>query len=75
MKYHDGQEIFVNDRVDLGGGMTGVVVCDFDNEIYHKEFPGDYWGEFEVGVMVKSKEAGLVHFSVLDTHLSLVERE
>lgn len=34
MKYLDGQAAKLGDQVDWGGGMTGVVVCCFDEGLF-----------------------------------------
>lgn len=68
MKYASGQVMMVGDAV-LADGMNGVIVCDFDNH----EFAVGY-GQWDLsdamlgneavnaGVMVETKEAGLIHY-------------
>jgi hypothetical protein len=70
MNYSTGERIKVGDRV-IADGMTGVVVCDFDN----REFLEGYsnWdmpsvemlggGTLSSGVMIETVEAGLVHYA------------
>lgn len=69
MNYATGRQIKIGDEV-LADGMTGVVVCDVDN----REFLEGYadWdtpdvemlggGTLSSGVMIKTVEAGLVHY-------------
>jgi hypothetical protein len=70
MEYSTGQQIKVGDEV-VADGMTGVVICDFDN----REVLDGYesWlvppnvemvggGTFS-GVMIKTVEAGMVLYS------------
>lgn len=69
MNYATGQKIKIGDRVKADG-MTGVVVCDFDN----REFLEGYadcdmpdvemlgGGKLDSGVMIDTEEAGLVHY-------------
>ena len=64
-----GQRLKIGDHV-IADGMTGIVVCDFDN----REFLPGYedWdvptlemlggGTLSSGVMIDTKEAGLVHY-------------
>ncbi|MHB8849166.1 MAG: hypothetical protein ACYC43_12100 [Burkholderiales bacterium] len=73
MKYLDGQFVELGDYVDLGGGMTGVVVCNFDNNQFAPDYPKAEWAG-PTGIMVKSEQAGLVHFSEPDIDLVLLKR-
>ena len=69
MKYSTGQMVKVGDRV-IADGMTGVVVCDFDNREFLDGYSG--WdmpdvemlggGKLNSGVMIETEEAGLVHY-------------
>lgn len=70
MNYLTGQQVKIGDHV-LADGMTGVVVCDFDNREFLEGYEG--WdmptvemlggGTLSSGVMIDTKEAGLVHFA------------
>ena len=69
MNYSTGQKIKIGDHV-TADGMKGVVVCDFDD----REFLDGYedckdpivemlgGGTLSSGVMIKTEEAGLVHY-------------
>ena len=69
MEYASGQTMRVGDEV-IAQGMTGVIVCDFDN----REFAIGYsdWdapeiemlggGTLSKGVMIETAEAGLVYY-------------
>ena len=69
MNYSTGQQIKVGDQV-VADGMAGVVVGDFDN----REFLNGYadldmpdvemlgGGTLSSGVMIKTEEAGLIHY-------------
>ena len=73
MNYSTGDPIKIGDRV-TADGMIGVVVCDFDN----REFLDGYkdWeapdvemlggGTLSSGVMIETKEAGLIHYPHAD---------
>ena len=71
MRYRTGQKIRVGDTV-IADGMRGVVVCDFDS----REFAEGYeaydvpptmemlgGGFLSSGVMIKTIEAGLIHYT------------
>ena len=69
MQYATGQPMKVGDKV-LVDGMTGVIVCDFDN----REFAEGYekWDipaielhdgrTLSSGVMINTVEGGMVHY-------------
>ena len=69
MKYSTGQKVKIGDHV-IADGMTGVVVCDFDNRGFLAGYSG--WdmpdvemlggGKLNSGVMIETEEAGLVHY-------------
>ena len=69
MKYATGQQIEVGDAV-LADGLTGIIVCDFDNHRFADGFedwnaPGTEMvggGRLSSGVMVHTEEAGLIHY-------------
>jgi hypothetical protein len=79
MRYATGEEMALGDEV-LAGGMNGVIVCDFDNHLFAEGFEG--WdmptvemlggGTLSSGVLVETKEAGLIHYESGTTGISLV---
>ena len=74
MKYPDGSNVLLGDIVTLGGGMTGVVVFNFETEEFTKGFDKDEWKDFKTGIMVKSPQAGLVYYAEDCIDLTLVKR-
>lgn len=74
MKYSDGSDVLLGDIVTLGGGMTGIVVCNFEKNEFAKGFDKDEWGEFKTGIMVESPQAGLVYYEGKCVDLTLVKR-
>jgi len=73
MKYITGEKIKLGDIVGMGSGMRGVVVYDYgSNECY----PGfNSWDTLQYGILVKSKQMGMVHYPDPDMDLSLIKRE
>jgi hypothetical protein len=74
MKYLDGQVAMIGDHVDLGGGMTGTVVCCFDDGLCVPGFSIAEWNQLREGVLVESPEAGLIHFAEPNVDLVLLRR-
>ena len=61
MKYPDGSDICVGDRVQLANGEMGVVVFSNDRNEYSSKFPKEQWEYLKEGVMVKTDSGALVH--------------
>lgn len=74
MKYSDGNEAKLGDRVKLWDGCHGVVVCSFDTNEYSTDYPGSEWGYLKSGVMIKTDKAGLIHYIEADEDLELIKR-
>lgn len=80
MRYSSGQTIMVGDHVKVDG-MAGIVVCDFDNRAFLAGYAG--WdipgaemiggGTLSSGIMVKTTEAGLIHYEQGSAHILFVE--
>ena len=76
MRYLAGHQARLGDRIDLGGGMTGIVVALVDEDLYDARFPKSEWGVLKDGILVESPEAGLVHYPADTGHgLELIERD
>ena len=70
----------VGDHV-VADGMSGIIVCDFDRREFLAGFEG--WdlprvemfggGTLSSGVMVKTKQAGLIHYEEADGDIEFVE--
>jgi hypothetical protein len=74
MKYVDGQDIRLGDKVRLGDQADGVVVISFDTDEYTPEHPKTDWEYLKRGVMVKFPRYGLIHYEDAEPDLALVER-
>lgn len=74
MKYMNNDEIMLGDQVSLGGGMTGIVVCCFENGQFAPEFKIEDWNDYTEGVMVESPEGGLIYYQYQSEDLELIGR-
>jgi hypothetical protein len=74
MKYSDGQEARLGDKVKLWEGCYGVVVCSMDTNEYPVEYPKDEWGYLKTGVLIDSDKAGLIHYIKPEQNMELIER-
>jgi hypothetical protein len=70
----NGHTIAIGDRVRfVGDTMTGIVVCSIDTGEGTPDDPIEQWGYLGSGVMVHTKEAGLIHVTE-SAHLVLVDQ-
>lgn len=74
MKYWDGKEVMLGDRVRLGEDSGGVVVCSIDRNEYAKENPESSWGYLKKGVVIEFPKFGLIHYEEPEEDLELIER-
>ncbi len=74
MKYFDGQEVFIGDRVRLGDDDGGIVVCSIDRGEYSDEHPREKWSYLGKGVMIEFPLFGLIHYEEPEEDLVLISR-
>ncbi len=74
MKYLDGKEVLLGDRVRLGNDDGGVVVCSIDRNEYTEKNPKSSWGYLKKGVVIEFPKFGLIHYEEPDEDLVLIER-
>lgn len=75
MKYPDGQEVKLGDRVELWSDNRGTVVCSIDTDEYSATYPKEQWAYLGRGVVILSEKAGLVHYSEPEPGMRLVDRD
>lgn len=74
MRYPDGQEARLGDRIRLGNGVEGVVVCAFDLGQFAANHPAAEWSYLKTGVLVQSPQMGLIHYENPDPSMQLLSR-
>lgn len=74
MKYPDGMEARLGDKVQYSDGSTGVVVCSMDTDEYSPSYTKEQWGFIKKGIMVERKRMGLIHYVEPDNDMVLLER-
>ena len=74
MRYLDGQEVRLGDRVKLWSGCGGLVVCSIDTDEYTDAYPKGEWEYLKSGVLILTEKTGLVHYIEPDEDLELIER-
>lgn len=66
MKYHDGQEVMIEDTVKLGQDRNGLVVCIIDDDVYTPAHPREQWSYLKKGLMIEFPMYGLIHYDYSD---------
>lgn len=61
MKYPDGQEVRLGDRVKMCPNDIGIVVASMDTDEYSAKEPKEQWSYLKEGVMIQSP-FGLIHY-------------
>lgn len=74
MKYADGQDVKLGDKVKLGQDDGGIVVCSIDTGEYTDDHPETQWGYLKKGVMVEFPTLGLIHYEEAEPDLKLIAR-
>lgn len=72
MKYFDGQNIKLDDRVQLWVDKFGIVVCIIKDGFYNGAFPQTDWGFLQKGLLIRMDDGQLIHYPEIDEDLTLV---
>ena len=74
MRYPDGQEVRLGDKVQLWAGTQGMVVCSLDTQEYSPAYPATEWSYLRSGVLVLCDTAGLIHYIEPESSFRLIAR-
>jgi hypothetical protein len=74
MKYADGQDVRLGDRVRLGDDRDGIVVCSIDTQEYSAECSEADWSYLKKGIVVSFPSYGLIHYAESEPDLELIVR-
>jgi hypothetical protein len=70
VRYSDGTEARLGDRVRISNGETGKIVFSLDTDEFTAEYPKRDWAHLKSGVMVLTTGGALVRFQdPLDSHV------
>ena len=74
MRYADGYEAKVGDKVAIDEKYRGVVVADIDGGEFSERYSSG-WGYLKSGILVDTDFGGLVHYPNAEhEHIVLLER-
>jgi hypothetical protein len=74
MKYPDGTEARLGDRVRLTNGDSGVIVASMDTNEFSSEYPANNYADLMTGILVLTDKGALVRLEEPD-HSDLLARE
>ena len=74
MKYPDGTEARLGDRVRITNGDTGIIVASMDTNEFSGEYPAKNYADLTTGILILTDKGALVHFEEPD-HSDLLTRE
>ena len=75
MKYPDGSEARMGDRVRFPNGDEGTIVCSIDTDEYTAEFTRENWADLGSGVMIRTDRGALVRYSDPNDLVILISRK
>jgi hypothetical protein len=70
----NGRLIRLGDRVAIRGGIDGVVVFSLDTGEFSPDFPKNDWSYLGRGIMIQTKQAGLIHLEKSDEQTEVVNQ-
>jgi hypothetical protein len=73
MKYADGKQASLGDRVKLWHDFFGTIVCSIDDEQYAAEFSREHWAYKGRGVVVKADDGRLFYYDEADEDFELLQ--
>lgn len=62
MRYRDGSEARVGDRVAIDGGHRGRIVACLDRGEYARDYAAADWNYLQRGLLIETEFGGLVHY-------------
>jgi hypothetical protein len=72
MKYLDGRDVTVGDRVKLWDDQYGVVVCSLDQKKFTAEYPKPEWAYLKSGILIQTDSGELFHYTEPDEDFRLI---
>jgi hypothetical protein len=74
MKYSDGTEARLGDRVRITNGDSGVIVASMDTSEFSSEYPAENYADLKTGILILTDKGALVRLEEPD-HSKLLMRE
>ncbi|MGY4303512.1 hypothetical protein ACVIJ6_000755 [Bradyrhizobium sp. USDA 4369] len=74
MKYPDGQQVALGDRVRLGADDGDLVVAHIDANEHGADYPQAKWAHLKKGALIRFPGYGLIHYEVAEPDLQFVSR-
>jgi hypothetical protein len=75
VRYIDGQEIQVGDKVHMGDDDGGIVVCDIGAGKFSPSYSENEWAYLKEGVVIAFPRYGILHMTDTEADLELIARQ
>ena len=72
--YVDGQAVMLGDALLVEGGAQAVVVGLITDQAYVPGYRATDWGYLQIGVLIDSADAGLLHYEAPHSAWTLISR-
>jgi hypothetical protein len=73
MKYPNGQQVSLGDRVKLWKNQYGTVVCSIDTSEFTQDYPQNEWEYLKSGVIIKADTGEVFHYDDPDEDFEFVK--
>ena len=74
MKYSDGTEVRLGERVRIANGDTGFVVVSIDTNEFDPRFSAKDWADLKAGILIVTDTGALTHLED-PSHSQMLTRE
>jgi hypothetical protein len=62
MKYADGTEVKLGERVRVSSGYAGIVVASMDTNEFDRGCSAEDWADLKTGILILTDTGALAHF-------------
>jgi hypothetical protein len=62
MKYADGTEVRLGERVRISSGYSGIVVASIDTNEFDPGCSAEDWADLKTGILILTDTGALAHF-------------
>ena len=74
MRYFNGQDIQVGDKVRMGDDDEGIVVCDISEGKFSPSYPKSEWAYLNEGIVIMFPRYGVLHMKDVESDLEFIAR-
>lgn len=75
MRYSNGKKVELGDKIDLGDGVTAIIVGIIDENLYSEEYPKSDWEYLKSGLLMLTRDSTLLHYPKIEDEIKLISRK